>query len=185
MSKIETAHQKFLAALAGCTKKPYRIEDAALDACMATIRYLEATDASRDQLIPMYLALYLMLRVCESKNYSKVYGTKPGRRPRPYEKMLALATASAAITIIKKTHVCTISEATSYVSKAAGIEKRDLKNFRDAISRGKASNQSRNDYREQVKKLCTLSSSDLVDAIKNAGALYGLSKKINVPNPGF
>jgi hypothetical protein len=175
MKNLQAAHQALIVRLKQSAKEPIKV--AALDACLAFANYLKATQVRPDLVKPVNYALYILTRVYETERQ----GTKPGRIARPSAITLALATAAAAITIIKQTSVCSIPESTDYVAKISGIAKLDLKNFRDSVHRGKTTKTARDEYWDQVKKL---RSADLVEEIQNAGALYRLWKK-NVPNPRF
>jgi hypothetical protein len=53
----------------------------------------------------------------------------------PHSRWNILTKASAAVTVLRRKHVATIEEALMTVSKASGIDKKEIKNFRNHIHR--------------------------------------------------
>ena len=101
-------------------------------ACIAAQRYLAAAGVPDDKLVPLVIAT---IRLQELQEASRRDG-KPGPKPIPFGKMVALSAASAVVTNLKT--ACSVPEATRRVARAIGVPAAELQKFRDTIHRGTA-----------------------------------------------
>lgn len=96
-------------------------------------KYLEAIGVEPDlrtPLMKMYLAKAHEIEQARRRQEGKS-GT-----PMPLDKMNAMAWAAAAVTVLKRQGKGNTGEVLTLVARAAGIDRKALKSFRDNINRG-------------------------------------------------
>jgi hypothetical protein len=97
------------------------------------VKYLEAIGVDRELRAPLW-KMYIAKRH-ELEQAKRREEGKPGT-PMPLGKMNAMVVAAAAGTVLHQQGKGKIGDVLAFVARAAGIERKALKSFRDNINRG-------------------------------------------------
>lgn len=128
--------------------------------------YLRATGTERELIFPVQALLSeIGDAVVDARRKAE------GKRGtlKPINKTVPPAYAAAAVTTLRLHHGQNLQEAVATVSKASGIAKRDLKEFRDGISRDRAAGAAKGIYDKTLKEMHDWSEETIIEAVSGIG----------------
>jgi hypothetical protein len=99
-----------------------------------------------------------------------------GRKPRKLSYRTTLATFAAAVTILKKGR--TVAAAIAEVATPNGIDRKELKNFRDRLNRGLVNDGSKEVYRLMLATFKSMPRDKIMSVLSRTSGRF-------VPNPRF
>lgn len=129
---MDIAHAKLIEALGVVRdRQAAGADDWEYSLLRTFVKYLEAIGVDRELRAPlwkMYIAKWHEIEQARRQD------GKSGAPPMPLGKMNAMAVAAASVTVLKGQGG--VDKALALVARAAGIERKALKTFRDNINRG-------------------------------------------------
>jgi len=136
--------------------------EARVRALHATLDFLKSMGFSPTQLRPLGdLSMHAM-----HEHLLDMHGKRPGPKPKSIPQQLLWASAAAAVTVLVS-RGSNVTRATNTIAKAAGLDRKRLRNFRDNINRGCTHTVTTKMYDEKVEKWgASLSEQVMVDALK-------------------
>ncbi len=99
------------------------------------VKYLEEIGVDRELRAPLWKMYIAKWHEIEQARLREDSNSKSGAPPMPLGKMNAMVVAAASVTVLKEQQGG-LDKALAFVARAAGIERKALKNFRDNINRG-------------------------------------------------
>jgi hypothetical protein len=137
-------------------------------AVFAVAIYLKEVGVDRGLLQPL---LHAGMSLLESNERIR-HKMKPGPRAEPFGVSVALVSAAAAVTVLKRKASCKVEEAAKSVSRATGIDWRDIKKFRDTIHRGTAENCWDATYNQDITELSGVSDDEFKAYLERIRSIY-------------
>lgn len=171
MSVRDEAYEKLLRDLEKARKKHSPRSLAGTDIAVAAAHdYLKAIGVPSELLNPLAYTAVILLESHIANQQKGKPGPRTGRRL--LREMAALTEAAAIVTTLKEKKWASIPEALSRVSSATGINREELRKFRDSIHRGTTDVLTNTLYDGYVADLAGASREEINESLRGTRAVY-------------
>jgi hypothetical protein len=111
-----------------------------------------------------------LCRELMNKIGTEVYRGSPGKKPRDWTLRLVLAASSAAVTVLKNGRG--VDAAISRVAVSAGVDRKELKSFRNRLNRGLGGHFAR-PYNRYLSDFAGMTEAQIIESLDNLSDLLG------------